>query len=955
MATGALPGQPTEAALRQLQDGLVSAKAAVPGLKLQRTPATAAGAPFPIRLAGVVEAPPEAGRYDVQQLPLAVTLHEGVVAGGASGALAAAVEVAVTGDELPAALRAAIAARLHAMWLAQGPAPGRLLLVSIWQAARARFGELLSLLPQLLEPYEGSDVAGRTVRRYAILHAAQDSTLEKDERESEGRAEREPQQQAGATVRSGPAIQPPQPPQQQQHGEQWQTLPLQQPPQEGRLDAERAMQALPPILARELAGVQQRYRAGFTLHAATPPPLEPAAAAGDAAAAALSTLALSASPGPAPAPAAQQLQQQQQESEQQEAAACCSVRIVPTDPAWDRAVAVTLYCTLSCQVPAACGATALKPSSTGGAAGGGASSSGSGDAPRPALAASVSVGRPAWCAPQQDAEAPEPSWQWEQQRSHQPERPNHRSACPPPAQLAEQRGGQQARRPRQHQQQQELQLTPLEAEVFDRLLEGTAVSAAAAATPAAGRGPAGRGPVRQAQRLTPLLSLLRHVENHAGPLVQEAREVAAEVAARRAAAAAAPAGRLAPADEAHAEGGTAGSASSSSGSASQYSDDGAGGGYSSASSDTTSSWAGSGDEGDGDTWEGGAGGAAGEGVAGGAGHSDAVLAGGTALQLGGLELEDCDALEMLRLNLQARCSRCGAAGDLTFATDAVAAPVPASAPGSSRNGGVRGGQLEAAGECPGCHQAWHVAVVPKLVHERSNTLAHLRARGCAPADMLPSLLAGQCGRCSSAAAFRAAAMGRWCERTCSQCHTLMRFQFSSVLFAPLGAPHLLQRQGQAGAGQQRRQQQPGGGGGRQAPLEPGQPLPDNGTCRHYRHSYRWLRFPCCGKRFACDMCHEEGTDHEMQWATRMVCGFCSVEQPLDSRCRRCGKKLAASASAPSGRTTRFWEGGKGQRDPSKLDRRDIHRYRNSKFKTRSKKSRRVGAEGKERRERRQQG
>jgi hypothetical protein len=27
----------------------------------------------------------------------------------------------------------------------------------------------------------------------------------------------------------------------------------------------------------------------------------------------------------------------------------------------------------------------------------------------------------------------------------------------------------------------------------------------------------------------------------------------------------------------------------------------------------------------------------------------------------------------------------------------------------------------------------------------------------------------------------------------------------------------------------------------------GQPLPGLGTCKHYRHSYRWLRFPCCGK------------------------------------------------------------------------------------------------------------
>ena len=38
------------------------------------------------------------------------------------------------------------------------------------------------------------------------------------------------------------------------------------------------------------------------------------------------------------------------------------------------------------------------------------------------------------------------------------------------------------------------------------------------------------------------------------------------------------------------------------------------------------------------------------------------------------------------------------------------------------------------------------------------------------------------------------------------------------------------------------------------------------------------RFPCCSKCFACDVCHDESEDHEMKFATRMVCGFCSKEQ-----------------------------------------------------------------------------
>lgn len=41
------------------------------------------------------------------------------------------------------------------------------------------------------------------------------------------------------------------------------------------------------------------------------------------------------------------------------------------------------------------------------------------------------------------------------------------------------------------------------------------------------------------------------------------------------------------------------------------------------------------------------------------------------------------------------------------------------------------------------------------------------------------------------------------------------------------------------------------------------------------------RFPCCGKLYPCDSCHDEAEkDHEMKLANRMVCGFCSKEQVL---------------------------------------------------------------------------
>ena len=71
---------------------------------------------------------------------------------------------------------------------------------------------------------------------------------------------------------------------------------------------------------------------------------------------------------------------------------------------------------------------------------------------------------------------------------------------------------------------------------------------------------------------------------------------------------------------------------------------------------------------------------------------------------------------------------------------------------------------------------------------------------------------------------------------------------------------------------------------------------------------RWLRFPCCGRRFACDLCHEEQTDgHEMKWAQRMVCGYCSTEQALGDQCKHCGKRIARSARGALGAVTTHWQ------------------------------------------------
>ncbi|RYG54545.1 hypothetical protein EON66_06980 [archaeon] len=123
----------------------------------------------------------------------------------------------------------------------------------------------------------------------------------------------------------------------------------------------------------------------------------------------------------------------------------------------------------------------------------------------------------------------------------------------------------------------------------------------------------------------------------------------------------------------------------------------------------------------------------------------------------------------------------------------------------------------------------------------------------------------------------------------------------------------------------------------------GKPLPLQGACKHYAHSYRWLRFPCCGATFPCDACHDEASDHVHEWATRMICGHCAREQPYhNSPCVACGRATRRGG----GPAPRFWEGGGGQRNPRLMSNKDAHKFKGSAMKTKSKKKSRVGAKAK---------
>ena len=72
-----------------------------------------------------------------------------------------------------------------------------------------------------------------------------------------------------------------------------------------------------------------------------------------------------------------------------------------------------------------------------------------------------------------------------------------------------------------------------------------------------------------------------------------------------------------------------------------------------------------------------------------------------------------------------------------------------------------------------------------------------------------------------------------------------------------------------------------------------------------------------GKCYPCDTCHDAAEEHPAVWANRMLCGFCGLEQPFSSKPCSCGSQLAKSSSM-----TRFWEGGKGNRNTRALSKND---------------------------------
>lgn len=263
---------------------------------------------------------------------------------------------------------------------------------------------------------------------------------------------------------------------------------------------------------------------------------------------------------------------------------------------------------------------------------------------------------------------------------------------------------------------------------------------------------------------------------------------------------------------------------------------------------------------------------------------------GIAITFPSLEMHGIELLQLTSLSLTLKCERCKTVNELTNLKE----------------------NAEKQTSCKKCASPFAVKFRPEFMHSHSTRAGFLDAGGCSVADLLPSTFVPTCSNCSTQAAQGFTAVrGDKVTNICRACHAKFSLALGpEVKFLPYapGTVHLP-------TGPQRHKTERLG-------LHAGTPLPDRGACAHYRKSYRWFRFGCCGRVHPCDRCHDAAEGHENEWAPRMICGWCSREQRYDPEsCAFCGRSVIGRKGSG------YWEGGKGTRDKTLMRRGDKRKYK----------------------------
>ncbi|XP_045893070.1 uncharacterized protein si:dkey-24l11.2 isoform X2 [Micropterus dolomieu] len=269
---------------------------------------------------------------------------------------------------------------------------------------------------------------------------------------------------------------------------------------------------------------------------------------------------------------------------------------------------------------------------------------------------------------------------------------------------------------------------------------------------------------------------------------------------------------------------------------------------------------------------------------------------GTEMKLLGLRLGDNTATVVAQqITVCLQCNRCKVTADLTLT-----------------------GRTPCTAQCEKCSASINAAFRPCMLHHYSDVLGYLDLHNAVPADLVLQecdLVVG-CLSCSQDGPALNVSYGQAKEFNCEHCHGKLSIFADSTIFQYI-QPRANTTGSSASAGIYKTIRDPA--------VQKGKPLPEKGACKHFKQSHRWLRFPCCGRAYPCDVCHDEDQDHPMELATRMICGHCAKEQPYGNGkpCISCGSMMTRGAR------TCHWEGGLGCRNKVKMSRNDRHKYANT--------------------------
>ncbi|KAL9542538.1 hypothetical protein MBANPS3_008562 [Mucor bainieri] len=319
------------------------------------------------------------------------------------------------------------------------------------------------------------------------------------------------------------------------------------------------------------------------------------------------------------------------------------------------------------------------------------------------------------------------------------------------------------------------------------------------------------------------------------------------------------------------------------------------------------------------------------------GLSQPAVRRGTEIRLVDPKLENISLFRCALLHIMVKCARCKDTVEVENIKpeqeDKQAAPSSSSSKPPPKT--------ERWMSCPTCSSVLGIKFLGELVHQGALSVGLLQLAGCTPYDILPSAYIGTCGSCMADMASTVRLSPHDPPRTlnCFSCHAKMTCGLGDYKFVKIGSEggeRLIANEEQVMKLKKKKKS-------REDPLTIGEPLPDQGTCSHYRKSKRWFRFSCCSKLYPCDICHDGHEDHSYDYAKKHVCGLCSREQTIVSgKPCVCGHEFEKAPQKQA-----FWEGGKGVRNKIVMSRKDPHKHKGL-GKTASKKQDRVGTAGKER-------